>query len=290
MFNFKDPLIVQHPGAAVGNFINCTPAIRAISDVLHKPIRVWFSAGHVRDMYQDADFIRIQDQMPPGYKPKGGPKIPEILFQSAEVNREMPDWKFLFNKYAKGVYGYRDEPPHTYVDSVTDRWEPPAKKCTIAVVRGARSAHWHRKKDLGDEVYKHIIEKLLNGGASVVLVGGPEDNDWWMRRMATWDDRIINTAGDDIRKALNVLNFCDFVVCNDSGLYHAAVALKKLTFVMWKSTNPVKNRAPGNYATHSLSPDKWLSEFNTWFNMMSIHFQLTGHKRNYESTSTSAAA
>jgi len=264
----EDPVIVQDSGYAVGNFIECTPAIQAISKVIGKPVRVYFQSPHVQDMYLDCPFIDIMKAPPIGYisRERSGT---EVLFQSSDVNRYMPDHEFLYKTFACQIYGYEGAMPHSYVDPV----EPPADRefpdgTLVGIVRGARSERWHDAKDPGNYIYRMIIDLMTMCTPTTVfpyLIGNEDDYKWWMNDMKTWNPRITGCQSNLIRHALGMLNAMDCVIANDSGLYHAAVALRKPTFVMWKNTDPIKNRAPGGYATHSIGKDNWMRDFGEWY-------------------------
>jgi len=267
--NYDDPVVVQDPSYAIGNFINCTPAIKAISECIDKRVRVWFATPHVRDMFLRCPFIKIMEDKPINYWSRGAPG-PEVLFQSCDINQSIPDYMYHYLRLAKGVYGHKGPVPHTYVDS-------PKKVFAIAghdnhtdigIVRGAVSEQWHNKKDPGNRVY-HAIMDIINAKLTnyrFVFIGGNKDKEWWFDEMQQWYPHCTqNYANDDIRWALTILNSCKYIIANDSGLYHAAVALRKPVFVMWKHTNPVKNRAPGKYATHSIGKDNWIKDFIEWF-------------------------
>ena len=66
---------------------------------------------------------------------------------------------------------------------------------------------------------------------------------------------------DDIIGSLAALNDADFVISNDTGMYHAAGALDKRQFVMWKDTNKIKNSTPSKKAYIS---NDWIKDFKKW--------------------------
>ena len=74
-----------------------------------------------------------------------------------------------------------------------------------------------------------------------------------MKNWVTTPIIILN----DIRKSLGALYHSDLIISNDTGMYHAAGALNKKIFVLWKDTNFNKNKSPGKKCIFSQNKAWW---------------------------------
>jgi len=79
--------ILQDKDHALGNFINCTPTLKALSDYYDARFPVYFETDYVKQCYLDCDFITILNK-----KPKN------ILFASSMMNKRIPDWEYIFKE------------------------------------------------------------------------------------------------------------------------------------------------------------------------------------------------
>ena len=68
---------------------------------------------------------------------------------------------------------------------------------------------------------------------------------------------------DSIKDTLAAINNSRFVISNDTGFYHAAGAMSKDSFIIWKDTSLVKNQAPHKNCFFSRKGN-WEVDFNKW--------------------------
>jgi len=59
--NISDYYIHQHIDYAVGNFIMCTPTIKALSDHFGCPINVSFDTKITEQLFEKCSFIKIRE-------------------------------------------------------------------------------------------------------------------------------------------------------------------------------------------------------------------------------------
>lgn len=227
---------LQDKNHNLGNFINCTPTLKAWS--IHdngKPIPIYFETDYVKECFWDCQFIEIWDK-----------KGDEILFPIGIWNKKIPDWEFIYKKYSPFD---NSSIPWTYVDQP----KSPFGGKYYVVIRGSGNdgmKGYSESKDPGDYIYNYILGKIP---FQSVFVGS--ENDYKYRHVGT-DYHMIG----DIRAALGTINGAEFVISNDSGLYHAAGAMKKKGFIMWKDTLFEKNRSPNGF----MYSFDWQNDFDKW--------------------------
>lgn len=208
----------------VGNTINSMAAIRRLSELkLHK-IPCYFDLDHVRDCFLDCDFIEILDK-----KPQGSP-----LFTSALTNtsrNDKPDYQHIYEQ----VTGEKWNGQRCYVDEPKE-FEAINNFCSkgqIAVFiqgSGNESKKYLDTKTIPDSYFINAVKVVRSKGLTPVFVGSENDlkRNKWAKDMAC----IVG----DIRKALAIISRASLVYTNDSGFAHAAGAMNKNLFVLWKNT------------------------------------------------------
>ncbi|OGI07756.1 MAG: hypothetical protein A2Y40_09300 [Candidatus Margulisbacteria bacterium GWF2_35_9] len=249
----------QINGYGIGNFINCTPTIKYLSDYYHQKIPVYFDNGTIKRMYENCPFIDILNEKEASKK--------ECLFSSALVNGWIPDWLFIYKKVLKRqkIKVDLNNIPHTYVDSypTLDAYQD---KKYVVIIRGMvdYTPYWIKMKDPGDTIYKYIIEKLEKE-YQIVFIGGESDYNNNICRMETWCDGYVQL--NSIQKSLGLIAGASLVVSNDTGMYHASGALNKKIFVMWKKTLFKKNQSPGLNCFYSRL-NRWQKDFDSWLDLI----------------------
>jgi heptosyltransferase I len=97
------------------------------------------------------------------------------------------------------------------------------------------------QKNWSPERYAHVIDHLQQKkGVQCVLIGGPSpiEQDAAERIMALTQTKPINTLGDDIRKALWLLDGSSFVISPDTGPLHIARAVETPVVGLYGYTDP----------------------------------------------------
>jgi hypothetical protein len=250
--NINDYCVVQRRQWAIGNFIMCTPTIKALSVYYNKPINVYFETPVVSQMFEKCIFINIINKI-------GDRKV---IFESNMNNQKIPDYEFIYNQVFDKQGITRGTIPHTYVDS----YNPPKGLIEgeyILIIRGAnhnQSPTWKNLKDVGHDIYRKIIDDLQQYDKQIVHIGNQQDYNEYIKPIATKDSIVIV---DDIKKSLGCINGASTIIANDTGMYHAAGALDKHMFVMWKDTNLIKNMSPGNDIMYS-NKGNWWGDYKTF--------------------------
>ena len=177
------------------------------------------------------------------------------------INQDVPDWQYLLDIAAKHVGFKHYEKTHTYVHAP---YEDFFRSPSCVIIRGMVNDSWADRKDPGDEIYKHILKNIPDKYVPI-FVGTSADFERTHDRMMEWIgmNRKFAFVKDDMMHTLNCIKHADMVISNDTGMYHAAAALNKKQFVMWKGTNFIKNRAPGQNNLFSQKGD-WQQDFNEW--------------------------
>ena len=243
----------QRKGWEVGNFINCTPTIQTLSSVTKEPVPVLFDTEHVAEMYERCPFIRRVDE------PEGG-----CLFTSAMTNMGMPDWEYI-HRTVLSLCGLsasmNDNMPHTYVDECP-RWGYLPDRY-IAICRGMiDGSSWAEHKQVGDEIYDYVFDRT---GLPLVFLGNTADWQRDLRRMREnhVDVNRVWCIVNSMRRVLGALRGADAVISNDTGLYHAAGALRRPGFIIWKTTPWEKNETPCRDLFRSRQ-GHWYTDFDRW--------------------------
>jgi len=253
----KVPFYVHQTAVfALGNFINCTPTLRYLSDKWDAPIPVLFDTEYVRQCFLDCPFIEIIDA------PRG-----KRLFGSelkATKRSRWMDCEYIFRQ----VTGRRWTPEwHTYVDQPLLI----AKPQSVILINGSGSERedYVASKDLGEAPYIAAIEAKKK----CVFVGSKEDFD----RNKPWVLKVPAMCGD-IRSALGLIALADAVIANDTGLAHAAGAMNKPLLVLWKNTPFPRCSNPGHNTQYAFdNHEQAVRDF-----LSSIHAASSGEQATAE--------
>lgn len=234
----------------LGNFINCTPTLKALSDFYKEPFPVYFES--VGDAFKDSPFIKHLDR-PKGFE----------VFGSYDINSSIPDWHYIFNLVQSKLSVDLGKLPESYIDQ--PKMPKPLNDKYFVVLRGCFS-NIPRKvsaKDPGDNVYVQIVRYIQQwSNIKPVFIGTYDDyirNEFVFKVLG----KSLFWPKTDIREALNYVNHAEFVIGNDTGLVHAASAMKKKTLCMWHKTSFVKNKARNeidySFNNHFDNFTQWIS-------------------------------
>ena len=109
------------------------------------------------------------------------------------------------------------------------------------------------------KLYKKILG-MIPKKYKVIYIGNSYDYEVGLRNLEKHRGKAILNK---IIKCASLLTHADHVISNDTGWYHAAGALNKKTFVMWKDTPFEKNWSPGKDVFYSRKGN-WTSDFKEW--------------------------
>jgi heptosyltransferase-2 len=104
--------------------------------------------------------------------------------------------------------------------------------------------------------YAELAQALIKDGASVWILGGPNESSLATQIEAAAGSSVRNFTSADLRNAILALAAADISVTNDSGLMHVSAALGTATVAIfgptspwhWKPLNPIAAilEPPGN--------------------------------------------
>jgi lipopolysaccharide heptosyltransferase II len=95
--------------------------------------------------------------------------------------------------------------------------------------------------------YAELARALAKDGASIWIVGGPNETSLALQIAAAGGDKVRDLTSNDLRNAIFALTAANVAVTNDSGLMHVSAALATPTVAIfgptspwhWKPLNPV---------------------------------------------------
>lgn len=113
-----------------------------------------------------------------------------------------------------------------------------AARPVVGIVPGAE---WATKR-WGAEKFAALAGELGRSGATVLVLGGPDDRRDAARMGELAGVPLRDTTGNAIDEAVSILARCDLVVGGDTGLVHCARALGRPTLVLFGPTEPKRHR------------------------------------------------
>jgi lipopolysaccharide heptosyltransferase II len=96
------------------------------------------------------------------------------------------------------------------------------------------------------ERYREVVERVLGErrDAQVVLFGSPSEVEMIERLASGLDSRVLVAAGKTtVKQVAALIKHCDLLLCNDSGLMHAAVAVGTPVVAIYGPTD-IRRTAP----------------------------------------------
>lgn len=230
--------IEQHEGFALGNFINCTPTIRALYEQHQCKIPVLFKTEYVKQCYLESEYIEIIDD--PGEKHR--------LFGSDMINKvnTCEDWKFIYDN----IIGRCDEYFQPFID---------APKSTLdfkygVFVNGAGS---EVESYLDRKLVPVEIQEIVKHHSKIPVIGIGSMND---KTRTIFDGHFGN-----IRDALAIINGAEWVITNATGFYHAAGAMNKKQLALWKHCRFPRNKNANPHTKHSMMQN-WARDIINFLN------------------------
>ena len=214
----------QDANFGLGNFINITPAIRAIAEKTDKPVPVYFDLKHVEQCFIDCEFIEILKEQPFHAAP----------FSSAVIDHKnlLPDFIYSYLVAAQ-IIDLPHTIGHTYIDTAKEIPISKQKYTLFMYGSGSEDSAYLYSKTPDESFYKEYMK------GKCIFTGSTTD----FERVDWFED--METYLDNIRKSLALIRDAELIVSNDTGLAHAAGAMNKNMIVLWKTTALPKNANPG---------------------------------------------
>jgi heptosyltransferase-2 len=86
--------------------------------------------------------------------------------------------------------------------------------------------------------YAELARALTRDGASVWVLGGPNESILAKQIMEVGGDRVRDLTSGDLRNAILAMAAADIAVTNDSGLMHVSAAIGTPTIAIFGPTSP----------------------------------------------------
>jgi len=99
------------------------------------------------------------------------------------------------------------------------------------------------------ENFEKLIERLVNEikNIKIILIG--KNNPFEKTTFDKYKEKVINLFDIGIKNSASIINECDLVISNDTGLMHLSAALKKPIVALFGISNP---RTSGPYSNNSI--------------------------------------
>lgn len=232
-----DFYVYQHPSYALGNFVNCTPAILRLYEMYKKPIPVMFGTRYVAEAYEGSEYITHISN------PKG-----RSLFGSDLICREntMPDYEYIQMKILGKPYSNVGFIP---VNEKYRRQFDDFKYVAMACGSGSDREDYVQGKTPDKNI---LLKEVELSQIPVIFVGSEMDYE----RMKEVADACAIRCIGNIQECIACIDGADSFIGNDTGFAHVAGVLKKPMKVYWKDTKFPKN-ANTNLNCEYIFKDKW---------------------------------
>lgn len=207
--------------SGLGNFIQVTPALKHIAEVTGRPVKVKFNKKYITDCFLDCDFIQwiFDDQEMEGHFP--------VRYAEWDMNAKLKDYEFGFREITGKEY---DPKYHTYVDT-PKLIDKPSKKYVVLMNGGNMT---NPKNTLPKKMTLEMLDSVFyhseKNDIQLIFLGSQVDFET-TKTINTSLEKYCTFILGDMRQCLAYLNESLGVICNDTGLYHAACAMKKKVLV-----------------------------------------------------------
>jgi tetratricopeptide (TPR) repeat protein/ADP-heptose:LPS heptosyltransferase/glycosyltransferase involved in cell wall biosynthesis len=235
-------------GSGIGNMIQCSPAIRRISEHFGKPVDIlmnqdfpgcgWLFAGspYVGQVFENTSLATKLNYRAILVLDCFGDLIPRFNSDMVFVTRR----RFPFNMTkdiheaefnllcAKEFLGVPYEPGDAAAYFIGGMSRAAAKKGRIGIHAGGKAGVWMSKRW---PYYAELVDRLSARGFEVASFGSAEE----------YVEGTVDLTGTDLATSLANMNTCEYFVANDSGLMHVADALGIPVAAMFGPTSVKKN-------------------------------------------------
>lgn len=256
---FQTILIINDEG--IGNMVNMTPALRTLKmlnpsihiTVFGKPTGIDVVGGtpfvdHVitapePDAHYDVSFFAIW------YNGYARTFKNQFLDQSENAYAlDIVDGKSEPESYMEmaRLFGYDGEPCAPFCAEIHAHADLEFGKFKVALADTCQSnGMWERKRWPHYKALAHLLS--ADDRLQIVLVGGRQEKP--MFDFDEYPPGVLDTIGRYLLpETANILDRCDLVVSNDSGIARVAIAMETPTIMLYGATLVPKNIPPGKVA------------------------------------------
>jgi hypothetical protein len=206
----NDFYIEQHDHARLGNFIQCTPMIRALYEKYNTKIKVIFQTEYVKQCYINSPYIEIIDQ-----------PIGKCLYTTRDLSpTNIKDSTYIQTK----VLGYVSE----YLPFIDEYDNFKGNYGVFINGAGSEVQSYLDRKLVSFETQKHVKEH-----SKIPIIG--------LGSLMDQPRNIFPGVYGDIPLTLDILNGAKWIITNATGFFHAAGALKKTQLALWKDCQRPRN-------------------------------------------------
>lgn len=229
--------VYQPKDYGLGNFISATPALLEWHRKTREPYGVWFASSWMAEAFRGMPGMAILPTKPT--------HPPMLKLGRLELEDGQSDYEAWFHQLGLEIPSrilpwIRNCGLNVGDDAIVSG--PP-----ICVFMGCGGSYWRAQKTIGRYVYQDVIQMLADDGHDVMLIGSSSDRELLPAPVpGCLDLRGLRS----LTASLAILRRCLLWIGNDSGLYHAAAALRKPGVCMWKATSMGKNLAPFDGVIH----------------------------------------
>jgi len=148
------------------------------------------------------------------------PTIKKFLLVNFKWNR-FKEIKSIPQMYAESIpnFEFNNSTPELFIPDDIISSVKPGIKC-IGFAPGSK----HFTKKWPEEYYIEIGKKLSSDGYTIFLLGGTDDKELCKKISDEVPNSIDLSTENDLLQIGKDMQQCEFVLCNDSGLMHTAVA------------------------------------------------------------------
>jgi tetratricopeptide (TPR) repeat protein/ADP-heptose:LPS heptosyltransferase/glycosyltransferase involved in cell wall biosynthesis len=243
-----DDRIAVAVGSGIGNMIQCSPAIRRISEHFRKPVdilmnqdfpgcgRLFADSPYVGQVFEDTSLATKLNYRAILVLDCFGDLIPHFNSDMVFVTRRRfpfsmtrdiheAEFNLLCAKAFLGVPYERADAAGYFVGAMT---RGAVKNGRIGIHAGGKAGVWTSKRW---PYYAELVRRLIGRGYEVVSFGSAEE----------YVEGTVDLTGTDLATSLANINTCAYFIANDSGLMHVADALGIPVAAVFGPTSVKKN-------------------------------------------------
>ena len=249
---YQDQAVYRN-NSGLGNFLHTTPSLQYIAQKRKKPIRVYTSLEYLKEALRDAPFI--------DWVGKDLPKGSDFVYEP-EYDRTCHLWDYQFswkNLTGRPWSDYNDQ-FYPYIDR--PQLDSPPKKNFVILLNGGAGGNsaFSASKKMTPQMLSSIFTHVQALGMDLIFCGTEVDYEI-TNKIHPDTSKYCKPCLGNIREVLGLINLASGVIANDTGLYHAACAMKKRVLVSTRV--PVRSNGRPSVCIRNLNPHtEFVEEYN----------------------------